>query len=78
MSKLDDPNYRELCRLADEIGADVELHYKKLISKKIIFIIKVFVEGKLLIQKAQFRNETIDEMAAQLLLNREWVPPKKK
>lgn len=71
MSKLDDPSYKEVCRLADECDLIVELCIKKSMSETPVFILKISnKEGKSLAQKTQFRQESIDSMASELLRTR--------
>lgn len=71
MSKLDDPSYKEVCRLADECGLTVELHSQNSMSKIPVLTLKIVnKKGEILTTKTQFRRESIDSMAAVLLTRR--------
>lgn len=71
MSRLDDPSYKEICRLASECGFIIELHSAKSMSKVPVLTIKIADNnGDIIAQKTQFRNESIDKMAESLLKTR--------
>lgn len=71
MSKLDDPSYKEVCRLADECNLTVELHSAMSMSKVPVLTLKIVNnKGKILTTKTQFRQESIDSMAQTLLQRR--------
>lgn len=79
MSKLDDPSYKEVCRLADECGLAVELHSTQSMSKIPVLTLKILnKKGKILTTKTQFRQESIDSMASVILQRRAtWATTKK-
>lgn len=74
MSKYDDPSYRDLCSIVDKMDAVIELYTKKFNDKIVFTILITNKEGKQLAKKSQFRNQTLDDMAKELMTNNtKWI-----